>query len=245
MELHVRSHEQASNLLSSIQVKTPPHELRVWVGGQNEETFEIVGKNVSLNLFDAIESNNILQSSSNVLDFGCGCGRVLRYFSALYPKARYYGVDPDPIGLNWCKENLNDLGTFVQTSTRPPLPFDQIFDFVYATSVFTHLSEEVQYLWLEELRRVTKPGGYLVISTHGENIENSPNTLMPNEKEMMAKYGIWFRDRNSNLIGKDYLDMVWHSVSYVEKNWSKYFEIVKHIDKGINGHQDLILLKRT
>jgi SAM-dependent methyltransferase len=241
----MRSRQQAIEILNSIQVVSPPHELRLWVGGPNQEVFETVGKNVALNLFEAIESLNILNSSNfNVLDFGCGCGRVLRYFNALYPESQYYGVDPNFIGINWCQENLSNLGTFVKSSTRPPLPFDQIFDFVYATSVFTHLPEELQYLWLEELHRVTKPGAYLVISTHGENIKNNPNALTLEEKKVFEKLGYCYRDSNANLIGKDYYDMVWHSVSYVQNNWGKWFKIIKHIDRGINNHQDLILLQK-
>jgi SAM-dependent methyltransferase len=241
----MRSRENAIEILNSASVLSPPHELRLWVGGPNSQVFEEIGKTLALNLFDVIEPLNILNSSeANVLDFGCGCGRLFRYFHFLYPKARYYGVDPDPTGINWCKENLSDLGTFVQSSTHPPLPLDQKFDFVYATSVFTHLPENLQFLWLEELHRVTNPGAYLIISTHGENIQNNPTSLTDEEKEIVAKNGFCYRDTRNNLIGADYYDIVWHSVDYIKNNWSRYFEIVRHIDKGLNNHQDLILLKR-
>jgi hypothetical protein len=42
-------------------------------------------------------------------------------------------------------------------------------DCIYAISVFTHLSAELQDLWMKELRRIVRPGGHLLITTHGES----------------------------------------------------------------------------
>src|SRR5438046_2874585 len=51
----------------------------------------------------------------------------------------------------------------------PPLAFaNATFDLAYALSVFTHLPEAMQHDWMDELRRVVRPGGYLLLTTHGE-----------------------------------------------------------------------------
>jgi len=42
----------------------------------------------------------------------------------------------------------------------PPMSYeDNMFDFVYSISIFTHLPEDMQFAWLQELQRITKPGG--------------------------------------------------------------------------------------
>src|SRR4029077_3643337 len=41
------------------------------------------------------------------------------------------------------------------------------FDVVVAASIFTHLSMKMQVAWLEELRRIMKPGGLVIASLHG------------------------------------------------------------------------------
>jgi trans-aconitate methyltransferase len=245
MEPLMRTQEQALDILTRNNFKTPPEKLRVWVGGATEEIFTAVGRNVALNLFDVIEPLNLLKTKENtVLDFGCGCGRVIQNLRALYPNCTYYGVDPDSSGIQWCQENLNDIGTFIKSSTRPPLNLNVQFDFIYATSVFTHLPEDLQFDWLTELTRITKVGGYLVLTTHGELLDNSVASLRDEEKKNFLEKGFWYRDSSYNPIGKDYYDVVWHTKEYVAKHWSKYFQIVKHIDKGINNHQDLILCKK-
>ena len=43
------------------------------------------------------------------------------------------------------------------------------FDLVYSYSVFTHLPEVMQRPWLDELVRVTRPGGHLLLTFHGEH----------------------------------------------------------------------------
>jgi SAM-dependent methyltransferase len=52
---------------------------------------------------------------------------------------------------------------------NPPLPFaeDNSFDLVYAFSVFTHIPAEHQEAWLLEMKRILKPGGFLVCTVAG------------------------------------------------------------------------------
>ena len=68
------------------------------------------------------------------------------------------------------------LRPFRRESTRPPLAYCAgQFDFIYSLSVFTHMPETMQYAWVNELRRVLKPGGYLLVTTHGERYLESLN----------------------------------------------------------------------
>ena len=70
--------------------------------------------------------------------------------------------------VEWCRRNLAFAEVAV-TELSPPLPYaDESFDLMYAFSVFTHLTEELQRTWMAECRRVLRPGGYLLMSTLGE-----------------------------------------------------------------------------
>lgn len=105
----------------------------------------------------------------NVLDFGCGCGRLIRHFHSS-TDAAMHGTDYNRTLVDWCKLNL-PVAVFGKNELDPPLPYDDsTFDFVYARSVFTHLPADLQQSWLGELRRVLRPGGTLYFSMHGRTL---------------------------------------------------------------------------
>jgi SAM-dependent methyltransferase len=113
------------------------------------------------------EDGATVEELEAILDFGCGCGRVLRHWSRL-PCTRVFGCDIDSRMVEWSAANLGFADVRV-TSLEPPLPYDdKAFDLVYAFSVFTHLPEDLQHRWILELARVTRTGGRILISTLGE-----------------------------------------------------------------------------
>jgi SAM-dependent methyltransferase len=113
------------------------------------------------------EDGSSIEEIDALLDWGCGCGRVLRHWSDL-SSTRVRGCDINPKMVEWCNEHL----PFVEAAVNellPPLPYpEDTFELVYAFSVMTHLSEDLQKSWIRECRRVLKPGGYLLFSTLGE-----------------------------------------------------------------------------
>ena len=53
---------------------------------------------------------------------------------------------------------------------HPPLPYpDKSIDLIYACSVFSHFDAERQTRWLAELQRITRPGGYLLLTFRHEH----------------------------------------------------------------------------
>ena len=104
-----------------------------------------------------------------VLEWGCGPGRLVRHMSDLLRErpVSLTATDYNPESIAWCRQNLPGI-QFAENGLDPPLPFeDSRFDAIYCFSVVTHLSEAKQLAWVKELRRVLKPGGVLVCTTHG------------------------------------------------------------------------------
>jgi SAM-dependent methyltransferase len=107
-------------------------------------------------------------SMTNVLDLGCGVGRFLFAMKpVLKAGQQLYGCDVNKDCADWAAANVSFAKVQqngVDASTGYP---DNHFDFIYALSVFTHLSVPLQFFWAWELFRILKPNGVLFFSTHG------------------------------------------------------------------------------
>jgi SAM-dependent methyltransferase len=151
-------------------LRVPPKELRVRAGPAAADVgfFLETGVRDLEMIVDALRRDGAeVERFGAVLDFGCGCGRVIRNWQHLQGP-RIHGCDLSQEQIDWCRRNLT-FAQFTRNELMPPLGYPgETFDLVYAFSVFTHLPEELQLVWMEELFRAIRPGGYVLISTHGE-----------------------------------------------------------------------------
>jgi SAM-dependent methyltransferase len=114
------------------------------------------------------ETDMALRPGMMGLDFGCSSGRVVRVLAAAYPEIAWHGCDPIPDAIEWAAANLPGIG-FERSPEYPPLSFeDDSFDFAFAISIWSHFSEAAALDWLREMRRIIRPGGRLLITTHGD-----------------------------------------------------------------------------
>ena len=135
------------------------------------------------------------------LDFGCSSGRVVRVLAAAYPDIEWHGSDPIPEAIHWARENLPGIA-FEVGPERPPLPYDDgQFDFAFAISIWSHFAEPAAVAWLEEMRRVIRPGGLLAITTAGHwtvanDFERGLRGAEQLSEAVAALYrrGFWFKD---------------------------------------------------
>jgi SAM-dependent methyltransferase len=98
------------------------------------------------------------------LDFGCGWGRIGRFFLRDFAEGEMHGVDVDPDMVAFCQAAAMP-GTYhlIRNGGRLPFP-DGSVALATAYSVFTHLAPEPFEAWLQELLRVMAPGGKLIMT---------------------------------------------------------------------------------
>jgi len=176
----------------------------------------------------------------SILDFGCGCGRVLRHWSAL-PDTRVHGSDFNPHMIDWCRRSLPFAG-FTLNGVAPPLQYeDESFDLVYAVSVFTHLLEPLQLPWLTELTRIVRPGGRVLLSLNGAQ---QAEALLDGDGRERFGSGelaqIWAERAGTNAC------TVFHPAPYRRQlAAADCLEIVaEHPDAVCNAGQDILLLRK-
>lgn len=125
-------------------------------------------------------SKHITLENLNILDWGCGPGRVIRHMpDVIGNNCRYFGTDYNPNSIEWCSKNLPGI-EFNLNGLSAQLPYpDQSMDVIFGISIFTHLSEPLHQDWYTELYRILKPNGILFLTTQGDNfkVKLSPNEL--------------------------------------------------------------------
>ena len=218
----------------------PPASLRILVAATPDIAWFLdSGRRGADSIRTVLERNGIaVEDASPLLDFGCGCGRVLRHFASI--GGGVHGTDFNPKLVKWCRLNF-PFGRFDTNALAPPLPFaDDRFGFVYALSVFTHLPEALQSAWMGEMRRVLRPGGHLIFTTHGSRYAAG---LTPDEQDRFASGQFVVRrdDRaGSNVCG------AYHPEAYVRDQLARGFAIVDFVREGASGNpwQDLWLLRK-
>jgi len=128
-----------------------------------------------------------LNQESSVLNIGTGSGALERL-------AQKKGVivstlDPNEQAIERLRKELN-LGENAQVGYAQKMPFsDEIFDAVVMSEVLEHLDGRILDEALAEVKRVLKPGGFLLASTpYGENL--SDNTVVcPQCASVFHRYG--------------------------------------------------------
>ncbi len=219
----------------------PPDVLRLMVAGTDDaEWFLTAGQRAAESLTALLAKNDIrIEQCDRILDFGCGCGRVIRHLRHL--PAELHGCDSNPVGVEWCAENL-PFGDFAVNALESPLTYDDSsFDLVYAFSVFTHLPLPLQTHWMHELRRVLKPGGVAVISLHGDAM------LGRMTRAERADYRAGrFVVRGGDLAGTNHC-ATFHPPQFVRTVLADGFEVLDMAPEGAKGNppQDAWVLRRV
>jgi ubiquinone/menaquinone biosynthesis C-methylase UbiE len=100
------------------------------------------------------------------LDFGAGVGASVPFFRKHLPSAHLTCVDVSKNSLEIAASSFGNTAEYV-TFDGTCLPFaDNSFDAAYACCVFHHISPEMHIHHLQELRRVLKINGVMVIYEH-------------------------------------------------------------------------------
>jgi SAM-dependent methyltransferase len=225
---HVDAKDRASDAARNL----PPAELRYRVSSSPDaDNFVAIGKTCVKDIESTVRNVGYdVTTSTRILDFGCGCGRTLVHMKDLAPHAQFDGTDIDAGAIDWCRQNLR-FANFSVGKASPPTDYaSDTFDFIYAISVFTHLDEDFQFRWLEELRRIAEPGGVLLLTVDSSLVGEKDFVFQRSYEDGL--FPAWYQN-------------AFHSKKYVIENFGKYFEVLGYFPRGMNNHQDVVVLCKS
>jgi SAM-dependent methyltransferase len=220
----------------------PPARLMRRVSGATSQLwFLFAGQAARADLEGVLERQGRRRAElGRVLDFGCGCGRVLRQLAEWTPEVELHGCDPDAAAVRWARRHLA-FTRCALSGRRPPLDYgDASFGLVWALSVFTHLPADDERLWLDELRRVVRPGGLLVLTLHGAA---NAESLAEVERAAFARgerVTVGARRAGTNACN------AFHPERAIRAELAAGWRLLEHLPAGARGNppQDLVVLER-
>ena len=224
----------------------PPFELANRVGALNadawEEHYDRLGAAMR-RAVDELLPEDWTWEGKTVLDFGSGAGRALRHFYDLTPQNEVWGCDLHAESIAWLNEHLAPMRGLV-CRHRPGLKLaDAGVDLVWATSVFTHLTDHWAG-WLLELHRVLRPGGVLIASFLGEAMSDAL-AHEPWDEDRIGM-NVTAYDESFDVGGPNTLMSPW----WIRARWSRAFDIVEIRPSGFmrapgQGHGVVVARKRA
>lgn len=223
------------------ELSVPSYWARIQVAGTADvRTFIDSGRLGFTSICDVLARNGVaLGSLNDILDFGCGCGRVLRHWRGV--PARIHGTDINEYLVSASKRSI-PFATISKNTLEPKLDYaDESFDLVYALSVFTHLDVEMQMAWLAEFKRVLRPRGILILSVHGNAYQSRLSQVE------LADYLAGRPVVRRGVYPGGNICVAFHPPSFVIERIAQGFDMVEAVPQGAKGNpvQDLYMLKKA
>lgn len=205
-----------------------------------------------------------LTEAQHVLDFGCGWGRIIRFFLKDVAGRNLEGIDCFPEAIE-ISQATNRWAQFSLIDPMPPTTLaSDTYDLIYSYSVFSHLSEAAHIAWFREFHRLLQPGGMLIVTTRArEFIEFCEQIRQMNPRPdwaqdiTLAFDGVdrWLDayDRgefcHEATGGGDVLSDSFYGESaiprqYIEDHWSKDYHIRDFIVDREHYEQNFIVLQK-
>jgi SAM-dependent methyltransferase len=202
-------------------------------------------------------SSGVALEDSKVLDFGCGWGRLTRFFARDVAPGALFGCDPVEEILDVSKR-LRVPATLARCDFVPErLPFDQRFELAFAFSVFTHISEAAHEACLGAIHASLSPGGILIVTVRSpaylgysdamrpllDSLGSDPVAALTEPRFLFIPHAAEPQHPQYHAGEMTYGETV-ISLPYIEQRWAPQFELVDVSLMTEDLHQIVVTLRR-
>jgi hypothetical protein len=92
------------------------------------------------------------------------------------------------------------------------------------------------------LRRGDAPGAILLLTVHGEyHWRKFALELVP---EVQEKGFVFQQVYGPGYLYPEWFQITHHTEAYVRRHWAEYFEVLDYLPRGLNNHQDIVVLQK-
>ena len=136
------------------------HKANVAITGEDPEYFS---EYKIADLAGFVKENKLC--SAQVMDFGCGIGNSVPFLRKHFVNSELCFADVSSRSIEIAKKRFPGAERYILIDEKIPIETNSQ-DIVFSACVFHHITPEEHGHWLQELLRVTRPGGLLVIYEH-------------------------------------------------------------------------------
>jgi SAM-dependent methyltransferase len=232
------------------ELPIPPVEL--WEGyGKTPRHYLESGRHDIARMLEILSGAGFaMERTGRILDFGCSAGRMIRWLTPYAADREIWGVDIAAKPVHWAMQNLSPPLYFATNTTLPPLPFEAgSFDLIYCGSVFTHIAELAD-LWLLELRRLLRPGGFLYATIHDKC---TLRLLAEKYPDAGLARAVRAADEETGCLRHNFAKLVvarspkgaqvFYDLEYLRRHWGRLFEFVSVTEEAY-GYQTALVLRK-
>lgn len=141
--------------------------------------------------------NEPIPEGALVADIGCATGALLAHLGKEFPLWRFYGLDPDELLVSEARLRVPAAHFTVGSALQLPSIWAELFDISISSGVLGIFDEEEARLALEEMLRVTRPGGLICVLA---NFNPAPAD-------------VWIKHRKINVDGPSQWESGWNIFS--------------------------------
>lgn len=139
---------------------TPFYDFFCWITG--------LGPKFKQKILNSVE----IRSGDKIADIACGTGVFLKIAKRKYPHANFIGLDPDEKALSIAKNRLEKVGLQVdlQKAFAEALPLEtESVNVCFTTLALHHMPDRIKKKAIEEMHRILKKGGKIVVTDFGKS----------------------------------------------------------------------------
>lgn len=188
----------------------------------------------------------------NILDFGCGYARVLRWLRPQHHYAEFTACEIDPDAVKFCAKHWGAIPVTAYPDVSK-IKFDRKFDLVWCGSVLTHLDEAAWLKTLDFLIESTQECGVIVLTLQGRFFASALAKKQPYIADDVDKTALLAEFKERGFAYQNYFDRHDHDygIALTSPQW-----VARQIEKRSNviirsyieeswGMQDVLVLYKT
>lgn len=122
-----------------------------------------------------------------ILDVGCGQGHITNSIKKHNPTAEISGLDVSISAIEYASDQFKGIDFAVGSAYIPPYS-PEYFDVIICNNTYEHITDPV--LMLMQIRKILKPGGYIIISTPSRYRINNLLRVFIGKRASISKHHI-------------------------------------------------------